>query len=1369
MARRLRRGPAGGRPARTLDRGRGGRAGRGRAARGARRAVRPRAGVQLVVWALVLTVFGGLALLTSQGEGIRSRGETSRASAPAVSSAPVTSSAAGAPGASVSVVPAEAAEGARLLARPDDGADGADDECGRYNERRNFLPIHRWTHFNLFVVDNATIFKTQLFVSMIASLMFMAAALCWRIIASLLGFGYTFDMICRAADPINTTALACAKYASWFLIPAWLFVLAAVFRRMWGRGGGRGAASAARLLAAFLVASGMIFFIAQESEKGENGDSMQPYTVPWMTKEVQSWFNVIAKSLEGLHELAWEEGESAIFYDHREDVVGSVNCAKLDRTLYEIYTSENQNSNLGEGTQALTSLSRMWEISFVRSYQVAQFGEGTEQYPSPAHASCRWFEDNAGVPTSDKLKAFDRSAGLDDGSTKENMARGYFVSPAADEQSIMVAWGACKWNGSGDGTTIPQWSEADIEDANEACKKLFSTDEWSEDDRDRVEGTNLGIICFLCKDAAVGPFYFNGDDELKEKLGDCYTSNPACRADWNFVAAWLGKNQGERLTQGLLSLIVGIVFLFVMGPMAVGMTITEVALAGLVMALPLTMLLLSMNLQQGKRLLRLTGAAAAGHFLFTLGITFLMLLTDLSFKAITATIGSDTPNFFEQVAQGMAPLVALWLFRRLSRILGLGNISTTTGALGFSTAMMLKASGDPALSHNPGALMSRKLGNVGVGKARLSALDEKSLQRRAVNNPATRWAARKAGGALGRGLKRATRPVTDWTKDKAGAGRARLAQMGMNLRRKAASGTPGQRAAAYGGAFAGLAGLTMVAPPAVIATLPLMAATGAAAAGRGAQAGVGALRAAANGKGNGLALAGAGAGTSGLQSGSAAGIPMAKSARAGLREADNWHRNIIRVTNAGDRAALIEEHTRNGLDMLRARQWGNLQADGINRNFGGFVNDDEKMRALTEMANATGLKPDQLMIGNHGLVLPVPATIDWRNGQRRFEPGTTIEQASHPVHYLDRHTLQRRVVDGQVETDDQYIARLTAQLRERGYITDDGRVVDVFAAHGFDTRHPEVRERVERFIAGGRDDELANIVITPRRSEDVAVRVSREWAEVDLPPMEMRNARHMEAVGGVMHSARQEISDVMSNPVSLPDGRQGTVAELKGELQQQMSRMVDLLEGMQQLHRSAKSGNTDNGDLAAMVRAQQNCAAAVDRIAAELRDAVDASSSARSLTELRMKLADPRSSMDADEIWRLADEYTKRADKEKKDWHEAIDRLVGAICRRPDNDKDAEAIFDALADLEALFNKRLNRERKENEKVLQSLDDVMASVENSRRMTQYDPRAAAHQVENIRHTLMKMFSEERKPPARTSSGSDNDTTMVSDAEETRRA
>src|SRR5690606_12830869 len=123
------------------------------------------------------------------------------------------------------------------------------------------------------------------------------------------------------------------------------------------------------------------------------------------------------------------------------------------------------------------------------------------------------------------------------------------------------------------------------------------------------------------------------------------------------------------------------------------------------------------------RVLKLTGAAAAGDFLFTMGLTFLTMLTDTTYRAIAATIGSTTPNFFEQVAQAAAPLVALFMFRKISRILGLGDISSTTGAMGFASAIVLKTSGDERLSRNPGQLMSRKLGNLGVGKARLGALD----------------------------------------------------------------------------------------------------------------------------------------------------------------------------------------------------------------------------------------------------------------------------------------------------------------------------------------------------------------------------------------------------------------------------------------------------------------------------------------------------------------------------------------------------------------------------------------------------------------------------------------------------------------------
>src|SRR5690348_9467625 len=49
---------------------------------------RPRRGLQLLVWVLALTVFGGLALLSGQTEGFGSGGRSSNAAAPAASSAP---------------------------------------------------------------------------------------------------------------------------------------------------------------------------------------------------------------------------------------------------------------------------------------------------------------------------------------------------------------------------------------------------------------------------------------------------------------------------------------------------------------------------------------------------------------------------------------------------------------------------------------------------------------------------------------------------------------------------------------------------------------------------------------------------------------------------------------------------------------------------------------------------------------------------------------------------------------------------------------------------------------------------------------------------------------------------------------------------------------------------------------------------------------------------------------------------------------------------------------------------------------------------------------------------------------------------------
>jgi hypothetical protein len=535
-----------------------------------------------------------------------------------------------------------------------------------------------------------------------------------------------------------------------------------------------------------------------------------------------------------------------------------------------------------------------------------------------------------------------------------------------------------------------------------------------------------------------------------------------CRHDWDFVNAWLGGNDTERLTQGLLSLVLAVVFLFALGPLAIGLMLISVALATLAMLLPVSLLLFAAGLDQGKKLLKLTGAAAGGKFIFTLALTFLTLLISMTYAVVQKTIATDTPNLFEQVLEGAAPLAALYLFKKLSKALGFGDIGSMTGGLAFAGAAALKATGDRDLSRGAAERMSGAIGRIGVGNKRLSALDETSLQRRMLNNGATR--------AVGRGAKRVARPATAWAADRYGSGRAAA------LRRKNAllwsvTGAP-RRALTYTGT-----GLTAVA-------------------GRvGAFAAPAAKKLGFNFDGVKDRRRRGGDGGGGLKEGDMINTPMTSNTQTADRRAKNHHRNIIRVNDRDMRSTLTTEYVHDGLNMLRARQLGGKHTGGLNLQFKAFANDQEKKKALEELSKSTELSKNQLMLGDQGLWAPVPVTIDKRTGQRVFAPGSTIEQASHPVHYLDRYTLQRQIVDGAQENDDQYIARLTAQLRERGYITDRGEVVDVFAANGFDTRIPEVRERVAAFISGVRDEELSKIIVKARRSEDVAVRASRKWVD----------------------------------------------------------------------------------------------------------------------------------------------------------------------------------------------------------------------------------------------------------------------------------
>lgn len=1300
-----------------------------------------RRGLQLLVWTLVLGVFAGLALITGQfGQGHHSSHRV-MASAPAISapatpSAPATSSAPAASSVPGTAGPVAAGSAKHMLAAgalpmmpaPPDGTTDYGICTPQKNESTDFLPLHRWTSVNLFVVDNAWIVKTRLFMTMISSLMFMAGELVWRLIGLVLGFSYTFDMICLAAPAINQASGTIALYASFFLIPAWLVVFAAAAKR-WNGGKGKGPGSALRLVLGFLLATGTIFFIAdQSSAHSSDAEASAPYTVPWMATTVEKWFGDAASSifinLPKLSDTQVGDQGTGAFYDKDPKAAGDVTCYGLDQALYNKYVADNQASGLGTGVAAMTQVSKIWEISFLRDWEAAQFGDGTTDYPSPAHAACRMLEAHADVPLQEKWDAFDLSAGKN--VQTAGTIRGFLIAPPEGyEQTVMIAWGACY--ASTDLKvikSIPQWDVAtDTDNKTAGCQQLLSSDKLNSDNAKRL------FIAMILGGGDIGTYYFNGSDELNGKLGSCMGQTP-CQYDWNYVSGWLGANMAERLTQGLMAMIVALVFLFTLGPMAIGLMLLSVALAALAMLLPFSLLLVAMGMQAGKKLLRVTGAAAGGKFLFTLALGFLMLLIALAYAAVIKAFGGDAPSFAEEMLEAAAPLIGLKIFKWITKMVGLGDISSFSGMVGFAGASALKATGDPGLARNADRRMSRAIGNVGVGRHRLSALDERSLQNRLLNNQATRAVGRRGRAAIGR----ATQPARDWLRDKRDSVKAAAVKKANDMQRLAKSGTPAQRAGIYAGltvaaaaaaaaapATAAVGGLTL---PALLAAYAGLTKTVAKAAGD----------AAVNDAFPNRANLTQGRGASGLaayDSDSVAGFTMAKSARTARREAEIRHRNIIRVSDPEERRRIEKSDAEVRLDMVRARQYGAGHADGVNAGFAGLVSAEEKTQALKDFSAKTGYAENELLVTDTGIVIPKP---------------DAMRRTGHAVHFLDRETRKRQEINGVQETDEQYAARLVTQIGERGYVTSEGEFVDVYAAHGLDARIPEVRARIEAFQNGARDAELSRIIIHATRSEEAAVGASRDWVANQAVRIEQAQSNSLQTVRVLLDDAKEEIKDFGSIVVQRPDtGANATVAEIQVEMHRKFTEMGNVVRQIRTLYEDQASLEPEQfqvrlGELT--VQHELN-AQDVDKLKQTITDAFEVSRRARVLCEVEASVADPDADIDLSHVAELVGRLSDSVEEQQQALTVELEQHVGGITPVPLSLAEAEAVFEKLADFRDLIATRIDAEEVANRKTVSDLELAQLEHDLKVQLQGADPRQSAPRVVLARQILREQ--RERVP------------------------
>ncbi|RJL24026.1 hypothetical protein [Bailinhaonella thermotolerans] len=1266
----------------------------------------------MVTWVFVLAVFGALAFLTTTGDPVGGGG---RAASPAAVTSTIQSATPTTTLASGSVLAAEPER--KELPKVNANL------CEKVEEKRTYLPLHRWTSFDLFAVDNSWILKTKLWVSMIASFFFAIASLIWNALGSFLGFSVEFDMVCSAAAPINSAAGIIGNYVMFFIIPMFLVVLLAAVRRY--NQGGQGPAAALRMLAGFVVAAGGVFFVTEQSAAHENNPTA-PYTAPYMAVQAQKFFTGMGTSLNAISYSP--QMDSWAFYDKAEHA-GQVNCIATSQKLYELYDTENAQGAGKNAAAAMMQMSRIWELTFLRSYIAAQYGNGSAEYPAPSHVTCRELEMELQLPKElkgNKQKVFDLATGVttEPGSSRWNAIEGGFGGNQHRKATMM--WSACSRFG-GDWKVIPQWEKSKGGDNDDELKDEDPCEDDMEGDRKKgdIAGGNDDD----------GMWWYNGDDELDDAFKDC-RGEEACDATERFVSSFLGDNSVDRLLQGVIALITALIFAFVMGPIAVGLMVISIALAFLVMLVPITLGALAMGSDFGKRMAKLTAASMAAKLLFTLLLSVIGAFIYVTYDAINSALGAPVaPSLFEQLLLAAAPIVALIVLRKLFSMAGMGDISKLTGALGFMGAAALKATGDKTLSNNADTRMSNMFGRIGYGNKRLSNLDRKNLMFAPVNNRATRALGRKAS-QKGKEL---AQPLVNTAKDVAADARAKTLGYLHHLKDRAANGTPEQRAQAFtsmAGVAAGAAVLATATGGALGGGILLAGAAGAGALGASGAKGLGrrgvervndALRSK-------LGYLGDAYDPSGdpqeYQPGSLQPFPYTNHSGTAMLAAQQGYKYVAGGATGVERLRRQEERTDSLLDNIRARQHGALADNGVNNSFTGYSTAMEAYAAVQEYAAKSGVAVDDVLNGASGLMAVSPV-MKTKGGIPQFPAHWTLEQKSNPIHYLDEQTKRRLIMpDGQEESTDAYVARLYATLAERGFVDKDGRVVDYFASMGLDRRVPADALQIEAILAGTADRKPA--VIHRLHDETYAVQAAHARAARYAPAAMRIDLGMADVARDIVTRATSvpELNDFGAAPLVTAKGWEATTAQVRDSIQAKANEIVSLSAKMASFQQAQSAGtlSVPQAEVERLQRAYEEqfrgILSRLDEAAAAIRDQADRAAFSRGEAKITIDVASMDTSAAGDEIARVVKQAERAFTTEVTRRHKELERLLGSISVSPRTEAEAEALKANVAKLEELIENIYSEQDKGNRDLLRRLEEFRAQQEARAARARTNPRRA---------------------------------------------
>lgn len=423
-------------------------------------------------------------------------------------------------------------------------------------------------------------------------------------------------------------------------------------------------------------------------------------------------------------------------------------CGAFQATLREQYLEERGAQRAGspdqEGVFNLkTALperaSRLWERSHLSMWMLAQFGS-TDSLPR--RSACIFLENSGGVPLAatreawletlggtlsphnghagaqalfDSLKTWDRgevengeradtpAAGPDDDGEVGGPARVFGGwNDLTEGKRFMVFMAACRkeasatmsdsgWATMGQFTWVREYNGGNGGSHGDNAMQKECNDIW---DGYSEPGDGRGV------------FFFTDSGDINKHT----TANNRDSAEARtFLKGVYGFSAGNATIYGFGAIVTALLYLWVLGPMALGVALAQVGLAIMLCLLPLVLLVMMWPGDRGKqainKVMKLLLTFMASKLVLMFFMSLLIVIISVIVRAGEAMPGLD--GLSQTLWMAFSPVIALFVLRALLMQIGMQSITTLKGAAAFTNNLGKQAMSGKMLSN--GGIISRNV------------------------------------------------------------------------------------------------------------------------------------------------------------------------------------------------------------------------------------------------------------------------------------------------------------------------------------------------------------------------------------------------------------------------------------------------------------------------------------------------------------------------------------------------------------------------------------------------------------------------------------------------------------------------------------